>query len=1155
MDSVESSGDDALIIDASSGQDTILVPDHAWLQHADFVRQGGDLLLVGDDGKEILVREYFNQDSPPDLVTSVGGVFDAKLVGSLAGPAAPGEFAQAASGATEPIGQIETINGIVEITRVDGTKVSAQKGDDIFQGDVIETGGDASVGIVLADDSVFSLDKDARAVIDEMVYDPGAQTGNVGISLVSGVMSFVSGQIAKTDPDAMVLKTPVATIGIRGTSGTISSGETVEVVLVNDADGTTGEITITSPLGDVTVINSPFGAVAVAADGSIRSFQYSAEDFSSKYGSVIDKLNAALDSAGFDTVSADDADVQPSGEEGEAPPPEFDPAVVEAAQELGRESVLEFELPPIGNFQLPPVINGPVDVPPELIRILQRADTLSADFSADAAPIVAIINAANAAAAVASKAELSAAASKASVESELIALGSGAGLTQSESNSLIQSVTAPLEALGAATAVASSSSGILLAASALLEMVGTANGPDATVIAGLQAAVLEAELAALRVKILVGASVSAMKTVVRQVADAASGASGSGKLAAAEAKIVQILQTTINSKVAAEVAKETNIPAGANLDTLTVSHLSTLVDGMKSSIQSVQSSVAGGGVAFTQTLSDALGKAVSIVGAAQTSAGKAQDTITATTAAEIRARAGEALTAAKAAEAFKTEAEAFVDFARIIAGVDASIADEALSAFTSSQEAAASVSGAVNAISSVQNSQDLIEVFIDGVLANQVTALNEGASDGAKGSVAVDANDGSVTYTVDEAKLTGNTILLGGTFEVGDAYTITINGTEIDPYTVAGDVGLRDIRAQLISDINDDGTVGDLVEAEALTNLTLTGSVEVGDVFTIIISQTSGNTSVSYTVTAADVTGGFTLTDVRDALIAVVNGDTDATALVEAATGTGPADIELVGASAGVIFSATATILDASTAATTTVAGDIGIRLDPLTLDTAITATASATPVGGSNITAVTIDTDTFVYSVADGADGLKTFKAVVTITNDGGSVTVSDEAITTDLSDADAASVATSLESITAIGEDQLTIDTATAATNAVSAASDLLQARADLAGLLVDEVTARYTSAVRQAALDASTARLDQDLGEIFTAANLGPLDGASSILEVVRQTAAIADGASNGDTGTTAIASDGALTYTTSLTINDIGFGDSANDTIIVSLISPH
>ena len=52
IDSIDSRADDTLVIEASSGQDTILVPDHAWLQHADFVRQGGDLLLVGDDGKE-----------------------------------------------------------------------------------------------------------------------------------------------------------------------------------------------------------------------------------------------------------------------------------------------------------------------------------------------------------------------------------------------------------------------------------------------------------------------------------------------------------------------------------------------------------------------------------------------------------------------------------------------------------------------------------------------------------------------------------------------------------------------------------------------------------------------------------------------------------------------------------------------------------------------------------------------------------------------------------------------------------------------------------------------------------------------------------------------------------------------------------------------
>ena len=458
IDSIDSRADDTLVIEASSGQDTILVPDHAWLQHADFVRQGGDLLLVGDDGKEILVRDYFNLDNPPELVTSVGGVFDVKLVASLAGPVAPGEFAQAAGGATEPIGQIETIEGIVQITRVDGTKITAQQGDDIFQGDVIETGADASIGMVLADDTVFSLDSDARAVIDEMVYDPDEQTGNLGITLVAGVMSFVSGQLAKTDPDAMVLNTPVATIGIRGTSGTVESGETTEVVLINDADGTPGEITVTTPLGGIQVITSPFGAVAVSADGSIRAFQYSAEDFNSKYGGTLDNLNAALGSAGFDTVSTDEAenledfDTAAGGEE-EEPFGEFDPGLVEAALELGRESVLQFELPPIPGLGLFPesIFRPPEALRDQILKILARVESLSADFSEGAAAVLAVVTAAQSAATVASTAELSAASSKASVESELIARGSAAGLTQSESNTLIQSVTAPLEALGAAT--------------------------------------------------------------------------------------------------------------------------------------------------------------------------------------------------------------------------------------------------------------------------------------------------------------------------------------------------------------------------------------------------------------------------------------------------------------------------------------------------------------------------------------------------------------------------------------------------------------------------------------------------------------------------------------------------------------------------------
>ncbi|MBC8269418.1 MAG: FecR domain-containing protein, partial [Rhodospirillaceae bacterium] len=128
------------------------------------------------------------------------------------------EIAQAASGAdAQPIGTVDTTSGSVVATRIDGTKVELEPGSPVYQGDVIETAGGGSIGVTLADETTFSMAENGNMVLDEMVYDPATQEGSVSISAVEGVFTFVSGQIAKTDPDAMTLDTPVATIGIRGT--------------------------------------------------------------------------------------------------------------------------------------------------------------------------------------------------------------------------------------------------------------------------------------------------------------------------------------------------------------------------------------------------------------------------------------------------------------------------------------------------------------------------------------------------------------------------------------------------------------------------------------------------------------------------------------------------------------------------------------------------------------------------------------------------------------------------------------------------------------------------------------------------------------------------------------------------------------------------
>jgi hypothetical protein len=210
-----------IVLTAQPGKD-LLIPDGAWILGGQYSRQGSDLVVKGADGQLLVVRGFFSFASPPDLHTDGGAVINAQLATRLAGPLAPGEIAQVGpqAGPGEPIGKVTTATGVVEATRANGTKVTLKTGDPVYQGDVLETGKNGAVGVEFADQSTFSLGDSGRMVLDEMVYDPGgrAQGNSFAMSLVQGTFSFVSGQISKTDPEAMVLNTPVATIGIRGTT-------------------------------------------------------------------------------------------------------------------------------------------------------------------------------------------------------------------------------------------------------------------------------------------------------------------------------------------------------------------------------------------------------------------------------------------------------------------------------------------------------------------------------------------------------------------------------------------------------------------------------------------------------------------------------------------------------------------------------------------------------------------------------------------------------------------------------------------------------------------------------------------------------------------------------------------------------------------------
>lgn len=302
--SAGSSGNEHILITAEAGKDVVI--GEAWFLRADFDREGPDLVIKGPDGQVVIVRDYFNLPDPPNITTPDGVVLKGETATILAGPrtgvqvAQSGELAQ-----VEPIGTVETIEGTVEVTRADGSKVTLQAGDPVFQGDVIETGKAGAVGIVFADESTFALGEGGRMVLDEMIYDPAAQQGEAAISLLQGAFTFVSGQIAKTGVDAMVVDTPTATIGIRGTAGGggVNAQGQITIAITNERGDFVGEITVSTDAGSK-VINQAFQAMSVSSRGDAPSepFVMTARQFGQAFGQAMKNLPNAENSLAPEVV-------------------------------------------------------------------------------------------------------------------------------------------------------------------------------------------------------------------------------------------------------------------------------------------------------------------------------------------------------------------------------------------------------------------------------------------------------------------------------------------------------------------------------------------------------------------------------------------------------------------------------------------------------------------------------------------------------------------------------------------------------------------------------------------------------------------------------------------------------------------------------------
>ena len=216
---------------------TATIPDAHLLFNADFKRAGLDLILRGDDGKSVVVHDYFASDQHAKLLSPEGAALAPEVVAALAGPQAPGEYAQATAGnvSAEAIGRVVKFDGNATIVR-NGVAVALNAGDAVLKGDVLQTGS-GKLAVTFNDGSTLNLTAQSRLVVNEFVYDPQGSKNSEFLSLVQGSLTFISGEVAHTGD--MRIGTPVATMGIRGTVGGVTEANdgTVSYYIVQSATG------------------------------------------------------------------------------------------------------------------------------------------------------------------------------------------------------------------------------------------------------------------------------------------------------------------------------------------------------------------------------------------------------------------------------------------------------------------------------------------------------------------------------------------------------------------------------------------------------------------------------------------------------------------------------------------------------------------------------------------------------------------------------------------------------------------------------------------------------------------------------------------------------------------------------------------------------
>lgn len=158
-------------------------------------------------------------------------------------------MAAAASGQAlaETAGKVSFVTGNVTATTPDGQSRALRRGDAINGGDRIETRG-GRLQIRFTDGGFVALQPNTVFGVDQYLYaNKAPEETSLFFSLLRGGMRTVTGAIGKVNKQSYKVRTPVATIGIRGTGYRATTDNNRTLVSVGH-----GFVNVENALGNIT---------------------------------------------------------------------------------------------------------------------------------------------------------------------------------------------------------------------------------------------------------------------------------------------------------------------------------------------------------------------------------------------------------------------------------------------------------------------------------------------------------------------------------------------------------------------------------------------------------------------------------------------------------------------------------------------------------------------------------------------------------------------------------------------------------------------------------------------------------------------------------------------------------------------------------------